>query len=41
VIRAVLDEGLICQAFPLSVKPADARIAPAEEFFKKPGLPVE
>jgi len=38
VIRAVLDENLICRTFPLSVKPADVRIAPAEEFFMKRGL---
>jgi len=36
VIKAVLDEGLICRTFPLSVRPADVRIAPAEEFLKKP-----
>jgi hypothetical protein len=41
VIRAVLDEDLICRTFPLNVKPADVRIAPAEEFFKKPGLPAK
>jgi hypothetical protein len=41
VIRAVLDENLICRTFPLSVKPADVRIAPAEEFFMKPWLPAK
>jgi zinc protease len=37
--KAVLDEDLIYQTFPLRVKPENVRIAPAEEFFRTAGLP--
>jgi zinc protease len=38
--RSTLDEDLIIQAYPLDVKPANIRIAPATRFFKKVGIPL-
>lgn len=39
--REVLDEDLVYQMFPLDVRPESVRIAPAAEFFRKPGLPAK
>jgi len=35
----ILEEDKIIQVYPLEVKPENIRLAPATDFFKKPGLP--
>jgi len=39
--KAVLDEDVVIQEFPLDVKADKVRIAPAAEFFQKTGLPAK
>lgn len=37
--RAVQEEDLAIQSYLLQVRPENVRVNPADEFFKKPGIP--
>jgi zinc protease len=37
--KAVLEEDLVIQSYPLQVRPENVKVIPSAEFFEKPGIP--